>query len=78
MHWPANPAEKDWDVCTAAFQVRNANVHNLGVMPSTVSLGSLELHASWLIELTQTALAEVGDAFSKILEPFGFTLLELF
>jgi hypothetical protein len=60
-----------WDICSAAFQVRNALVHNLGFMPQTVQLGEVTLHASWEVELTQTALKSVAEAFDRVLQPFG-------
>ena len=69
--------EIDWEICSSAFQVRNAIVHNLAVMPHAVTLGKLELHAGWPVELTQMALADVNRALTRILEPFGFTLLGL-
>ena len=43
----------------------------------TVSVGRLDLHASWQVELNQTALADVAKSFSKILEPFELNLLGL-
>lgn len=63
-------SEADWEICSAAFQVRNAIVHNLGFMPHSVSLGTLDLHASWSVELDQKSIAVVGKSLSKILEPF--------
>ena len=62
--------ELTWDLCSSAFKVRNAIVHNMGYMPYTVSLGNLDLHAAWPIELTQRAIADVATAFSEVLAPF--------
>jgi len=61
----------DWQLCSAAFRVRNALVHNLGYMPESEVLGDLDLHAGWAIELSQPAVAHVAEAFSIVLRPFG-------
>lgn len=63
-------SEPDWEICSTAFQVRNAIIHNLGYMHQSVSLGKLDLYASWQIELNQQAAATVADAFSRALSPF--------
>ncbi len=67
----------DWDCCTAAFDVRNAIVHNLGVMRWTVTLGKLDLHAGWPVELNQPAVESVADALRNILAPFTLHKLGL-
>lgn len=70
-------ADVDWEMCSSAFQVRNALVHNLGVMHQSVSLGNLDLHASWPIELNQQAVADVAGTFLKILRTFDPMFLGL-
>jgi hypothetical protein len=63
-------AELDWDNASKAFQIRNAIVHNLGVMPQSLSLGGIEFHAGWPIVLTEKSVSEVRVSLEKILEPF--------
>jgi hypothetical protein len=63
-------AQSDWDNASKAFQIRNAIVHNLGVMPQSLSLGGVEFYAGWPISLTEKSVSEVRVSLEKILEPF--------
>ena len=64
---PMNAPE--WCACRAAYQVRNALVHQLGRPTETVEIDGTPLPAGWEIQLSQKQLFAVQRAFKKILWP---------
>lgn len=64
---PINSPE--WDVCRAAYQARNALVHQLGRPSETIEIDGSPLPAGWEIQLTPKHLLAVQQAFKTILWP---------
>ena len=63
--------DEAWDVCSAAFQIRNFIVHNLSVASSTVELGSATFHAGSRVDFKFSHLRTVENAFELVLSPFS-------
>lgn len=61
----------EWLVCRAAFQARNAVVHQLGRPTITIEIAGKPLPAGWEIELSTKQVQEVRKAFLQILWPIS-------
>lgn len=70
-------SEVDWQICSAAFQLRNIIVHNLGFINKQIDLGERSFHPAWPIELDKLDDALVRNTFLKILSPFLIYILGL-
>lgn len=71
--------EREWVTCRAAFQVRNALVHQLGVPSESIEIAGDCLHAGSEMQLTPKQIMEVRRAFLVLLRGFdpGTRLLDL-
>ena len=67
----------EWVTCRAAFQARNALVHQLGRPSESIEIAGECHHAGWEIQLTTKQLQEVRRAFLNILEPVNPVRLDL-
>ena len=63
--------EMKWDICSSAFQLRNAIVHSQARPFVQVELGSRTFHAGDEIELNVTDLSLVASTFKEILRPLS-------
>ena len=61
----------EWLVCRAAFQARNALVHQLGRPTTSIEIADQTLHPGWEIELSTKQLQAVREAFLRILWPIS-------
>jgi hypothetical protein len=59
----------EWSTCRAAYQSRNALVHQLGRPIETLEIDGTPLPAGWEIQLTPAQLLAVQRSFEKILWP---------
>jgi hypothetical protein len=71
------PADS-WDVCSTAFQIRNAIVHNLSVLPVTVELHGTAFHAGDRVEISFGDIRRIEGAFERVLSPFSDALDDFF
>lgn len=62
---------EDWDVCRAAFRLRNAIVHQLSRPTEQEVIGSDVFPARWEIDLKPASVKLVSESMSGILKPFG-------
>lgn len=61
----------EWEICRAAFNLRNAIVHQLGRSSEQETIGSTIFPARWEIELNSTVLSLVSKSMRAILSPLG-------
>ena len=74
---PPNVTNQDWEICSAAFQIRNAIVHDLGRMRISVFIGDEAFHANWEADISANTIAVIKRTFQKIMSPFELDIFGL-
>ena len=67
---PPQVTAEEWENCAAAFQIRNAIVHDLGRLSQSLSIGAESFHANWLADISATTVTVIKRTFLKIMYPF--------
>lgn len=69
-HLPHIIDEEVWNRCSAAFQLRNSIVHNLGRASETIEFESWIFIAGDFVQIPEQMLHRVRIGFEKIVRPF--------